>query len=137
MPRLFASAAAIASLSLVACSTVGVSPCAPGEQVAIAEVVYFGASKPNGGTVSSEEWSSFLREVVTPKFPAGLSVWRASGQWQGADGTLVKENTFVLSLVHTREDVSEAHVRAIVSDYKARFQQEAVLRVKSHACMSL
>lgn len=104
--------------------------------MSIAEVVYFGTNKP-GGVVSSEEWSTFLREVVTPKFPDGLSVWQASGQWQGSDGTLIKENTFVLSLVHAREPSLEENVRAIISEYKARFQQEAVLRVKSHVCISL
>jgi hypothetical protein len=130
------TAVATASLWLSGCSTVGAPACASGEQASIAEVVYFGANKP-GGVVSPEEWSTFLREVVTPKFPAGLSVWQASGQWQGGDGTLTKESTFVLSLVHARASSFEASVRAIIAEYKRRFQQEAVLRVKSHVCVSL
>lgn len=104
--------------------------------MSIAEVVYFGTNKP-GGAVSSEEWSTFLREVVTSKFPAGLSVWQATGQWQGGDGTPINESTFVLSLVHAPEPSFEASVRAIISEYKSRFRQEAVLRVKSHVCISL
>ena len=124
------------SLWLSGCSTLLTPVCAPGERASIAEVVYFGTNKPDG-VVSSGEWSTFLREVVTPKFPAGLSVWQASGQWQGSDGTLIKENSFVLSLVHAQESSFEASVRAIISEYKARFQQEAVLRVKSHVCISL
>lgn len=104
--------------------------------MSIAEVIYFGANKPRG-IVSSEEWSTFLREVVTPRFPGGLSVWQATGQWQGSDGTLIKERTFVLSLVHAREPSFETSVRAIISEYKTRFQQEAVLRVKSQVCVSL
>jgi hypothetical protein len=123
-------------LGLSGCSTIGAPGCAQGERASIAEVVYFGANKP-GGIVSPEEWSSFLREVVTPKFPAGLSVWQASGQWQGGDGTLTKESTFVLSLVHAQAASLEANVRAIIAEYKARFQQEAVLRVKSRVCVSL
>ena len=125
-----------ASLWLSGCSTLWAPVCASGERVSIAEVVYFGTNKP-GGVVSSEEWSRFLREVVTPKFPDGLSVWQAKGQWQDGDGALIKERTFVLSLVHAREPSFEASVRAIISEYKARFQQEAVLRVKSQACISL
>lgn len=104
--------------------------------MSIAEAIYFGTHKP-AGVVSPEEWSTFLREVVTPKFPAGLTVWQASGQWKGNDGNLIKENTFVLSLVHAREPAFEASIAAIISEYKVRFQQEAVLRVKSHACISL
>ena len=134
LTTLFVSVAA--SLWLSGCATLWAPVCASGERVSIAEVVYFGTNKP-GGVVSSEEWSTFLREVVTPKFPDGLSVWQASGQWQGGDGTLIKESTFVLSLVHEREPSHEQNVRAIISEYKARFQQEAVLRVKSQACISL
>lgn len=134
LTTLFVSVAA--SLWLSGCSTLSPPVCASGERASIAEVIYFGANKP-GGAVSSEEWSTFLREVVTPRFPDGLSVWQASGQWQGSDGRLIKESTFVLSLVHARESSSEAGIRAIISEYKARFQQEAVLRVKSHACISL
>lgn len=124
-----------ASPWLSGCSTLWAPACAPGERLSIAEVVYFGANKP-AGVVSSEEWSTFLREVVTPKFPGGLSAWQASGQWRGGNGKLIKESTFVLSLVHAREPSFEASVRAIISEYKARFQQEAVLRVKSQACIS-
>ena len=87
--------------------------------------------------VSPEEWANFLREVVTPRFPAGLSVWQASGQWLGADGALTKENSFIVSLIHPEEPAVEQAVQAVISEYKVRHQQEAVLRVKSVACMSL
>ena len=137
VPKLPAFLATVAaSLWLSGCSSLWVPACASGERASIAEVIYFGANKP-GGVVSPEEWSTFLREVVTPKFPAGLSVWQASGQWQGGDGTLTKESTFVLSLVHAQASSFEASLRSIISEYKARFQQEAVLRVKSHVCISL
>lgn len=137
MPKLTALLVTVAaSLWLSGCSTLWLPECASGERVSIAEVVYFGTNKP-GGVVSSEEWSTFLREIVTPKFPDGLSVWQASGQWRDGDGMLIKESTFVLSLVHAREPSFEASVRAIMSEYKARFQQEAVLRVKSYVCISL
>ena len=137
MPKLTALLVTVAaSIWLSGCSTLWSPACALGERVSIAEIVYFGANKP-GGVVSPEEWSTFLREVVTPKFPDGLSVWQATGQWQGGDGTLIKESTFVLSLVHAREPSFETSVRAIIAEYKARFQQEAVLRIKSHVCISL
>jgi hypothetical protein len=136
MPKLTALLTVAASLWLSGCSALWAPACAAGERASIAEVIYFGANKP-GGVVSSDEWATFLRQVVTPKFPAGLSVWQESGQWQGGDGTLTQESTFVLSLVHARESSFEASVRSIIAEYKARFQQEAVLRVKSHVCISL
>ncbi|MGJ0484097.1 MAG: DUF3574 domain-containing protein [Methylomicrobium sp.] len=124
----------LVSLLLTSCATTG-ELCRPGEQRAIADLLYFGTAKPNG-IVSNEDWSDFLAGVVTPRFPAGLTAWPASGQWQSANGALTHENAFVLNLVHPADETSEAAIRSIVSEYKSRFQQESVLRVKSFACTS-
>jgi hypothetical protein len=110
--------------------------CAVGEQVSVNELVYFGTAKPSG-SVSPEEWATFLSKSVTPRFPAGLSVWPASGQWQSAQGSIIKEASFVLNLVYAPSEASERAVRDLVTEYKLQFQQEAVLRVKSHACTAL
>jgi hypothetical protein len=125
----------LASSLLAGCANLG-ELCRPGEQRAIADQLYFGTTKPNG-IVSNEDWSDFLAGAVTPRFPAGLTSWPASGQWQSGDGSLIRENAFVLNLVHPVDEASEAAVRSIVSEYKSRFQQEAVLRIKSYACSSL
>jgi hypothetical protein len=126
----------LASSLLAGCATVGELHCGPGEQPSIADLLYFGTNKPNG-VVSEQDWSAFLRMAVTPRFPAGLTSWPASGQWQSGDGSLIRENAFVLNLVHPADEASEAAIRSIVSEYKSRFQQEAVLRIKSYACSSL
>lgn len=108
----------------------------PGEQRLVNELLYFGMAKPDGA-VSDEEWAEFLQSVVTPRFPDGLTVWRASGQWKSADGSITREASFVLNLVHAEAEPTEAAVRAVVSEYKARFQQEAALRVRGYVCASL
>jgi hypothetical protein len=118
------------------CAVYDQARCLPGEKAATGEHIYFGTAKP-GGTVSHEEWASYLAKSVTPRFPAGLSVWPAAGQWQSAQGGIVKEASFVLSLVYETNQSNEAAIRALVSEYKLQFQQEAVLRVKSHVCTSL
>ena len=120
---------------LVGCTTVPGPSCTAGEQRSVSELLYFGTAKPKG-TVSAEEWSAFLGNVVTPRFPQGLSAWQAAGQWQSADGSLTRESSFVLNLVHPEGDAADKAIQAIVAEYKARFQQEAVLRVKSYACIS-
>lgn len=130
--------AAIAlALTILATGCVSVQElkCAPGEERSIDELMYFGTAKA-GGVVSVEEWSEFLRTSVTPRFPRGLTVWQASGQWLGADGTITREASYVLSLVHPDDERSENAVRAIAAEYKSRFDQEAVLRVKNPACAS-
>ena len=86
--------------------------------------------------VTSQEWSRFLEVSVTPRFPQGLTVSQASGQWRAADGSIVRESTYVLHLLHASDAQSEASVAAIVAAYKSQFQQEAVLRVRAKACMS-
>ena len=124
------------SLLLVGCSSLQHGGCAPGEQAAVSEFLYFGTDMPSG-IVSSDEWAKFLSATVTPRFPAGLTVWQASGQWQSSDGKPTREVSYVLSIIHPSDAQAETAVQAIVAEYKTRFHQDAVLRVKAHACMSL
>lgn len=127
--------ASVLAACVAGCSTLPESACPPGQSRQANEMLYFGAAKPSG-VVSKDEWSDFLRGIVTPLFPQGLSSWQALGQWQTADGSLVREDSFVLHLVHPEGDAAEQAIQTIVAEYKARFQQEAVLRVESYACVS-
>lgn len=126
----------VIAVDLVACA--GAAPgsrCMPGERRVVDELLYFGTAKP-GSAVTTAEWSDFLRGVVTPRFPEGFTVWQASGQWKSVDGMIARETSYVLNLVHPETEPAEAAVRAVVSAYKSRFRQEAVLRVKGYACAS-
>ena len=118
------------------CAAPGAGPtCGKGEEHMVNELLYFGTARPQG-VVSADEWTQFLRTAVTPRFPQGLTAWPAAGQWKGADSVIVREDSFLLSLLHPDDEASDAAVRAIAAEYKSRFQQEAVLRVKSRACVS-
>ena len=124
---------AMAVVSMSACVTPVVRSPAPGEaslQVLISDRLYFGRNIPGGGTVSESDWERFLADVVTPRFPAGLSVWRAQGQWRDKQGVIEKEDSFILDLLHPDDAQSEKSVEEIMTDYKTRFRQEAVLRVR-------
>ena len=123
------------TISLAGCAIAPPSRCGAGEQRAVSELLYFGTAKPTG-LVTPEEWSDFLRSSVTRRFPKGFTVWQASGQWQSANGQIVREGSYVVSLVYPEHEPNETAVRELLSEYKSRFQQEAVLRVKSHACVS-
>jgi hypothetical protein len=118
------------------CASSPTTTCNPGEERAVQDTLYFGTAKPNGGVVANDEWTEFLEIVVTPRFPQGLTVVQASGQWRGADGSIVRESTRILQLVHPDDALSEKAAIEIAADYKSRFQQEAVLRVKTAACAS-
>lgn len=99
----------------------------------ITDRLYFGRGIPGGGTVSDAEWATFLREAVTPRFPEGITVLQAEGQWRGADGGVVQEPSFVLDLVHAPGAEADAAVNEIAAEYKRRFRQEAVMRVRASA----
>jgi hypothetical protein len=124
------------ALLVAGCATGPGPACPAGERRSVDELIYFGTGMVDG-VVSDEQWAAFLRDVVTPRFPDGLTTWPASGQWRAGDGSLTLENTHVLNLVHAADDTTEKAVQAIIADYKDRFRQEAVLRVKTHACVSL
>ena len=123
-------------VSLVGCVTMHASQCGDDGRTATQELLYFGTDTPSGH-VMPEEWTQFLRETVTPRFPEGLSSWQAFGQWRSASGHVIREPSYVLSLVHPDDPVPDKAVQEIIAFYKTRFEQEAVLRVKSHTCMSL
>ena len=125
--------AAIASAPVGCAST---PPCGAGESAAVQELIYFGTDTPSG-PVTDQAWAEFLSGTVTPRFPDGLSVWSAQGQWRSAAGPVIQESSYVLSLVHPGHGASEQAVLELIQAYKTRFQQEAVLRVRSSACMSL
>ncbi|MCQ4165064.1 DUF3574 domain-containing protein [Tahibacter harae] len=129
------AALAFAALSLTACATAPHLSCAPAQQALIADELFFGTAMPQG-QVTPEQWQAFLSEEVTPRFPQGLSVVSAAGQWRGNDGSLVHESSYVLTLVHPDDAASEASILAIAQAYKTRFRQEAVMRLKQRACTS-
>jgi hypothetical protein len=135
-PRLSTLLALSLFAMLPACGTLHVPPCPSGQQAAVQELLYFGTDKP-AGRVSAQDWAQFLEETVTPRFPDGLTAWPASGQWRSASSAIVHEPAYVLSLVHPASTSTETAIQELVASYKARFQQEAVLRVRSQACMSL
>ncbi len=99
------------------------------------ESIYFGSNKP-GGTVTTMEWAKFVNDHVTPAFPEGLTSWAGSGQWRMADGKIEREISYILQLTHDTTEEKESAIRAIMDRYKKEFHQEAVLRVRSHACLS-
>ena len=125
----------ISCIFVSACTSAPVNNCKPGQEIAVHDSIYFGTGKKEG-FVTQEEWSTFLDTTVAPRFPEGLTVSSASGQWRGADGEIIKEHSYVLTLVHPETENKENTISEIINTYKNKFQQEAVLRVKNEACIS-
>jgi Protein of unknown function (DUF3574) len=109
--------------------------CPAGHEPFTSTHLVFGTAR-SFGVVTEDEWAEFLRQEVTARFPQGLTVWRAAGQWQGEDGKVIAEGSWVLNLLHPDTPDDERRIREISDAYKKTFAQEAVLRVKSSACVA-
>ena len=95
--------------------------------------LYFGLNR-KAGNISESQWKSFLRQEVTPRFPQGLTVWQAGGQWRRSDGAIVRERSKVLLLVHDEKAEVRSSVTAIIERYKQLFEQESVLWETARVC---
>jgi hypothetical protein len=98
--------------------------------------LYFGSARPKG-SVNELEWQLFLRDEVTSRFPNGMTVWDAEGQWRGARGEIAHERTKVLLLVHPDTEAARQAIRAVIDKYREAFDQESVLWETSHGCAAL
>jgi hypothetical protein len=109
-----------------ACATFGR---ADGLQDAHLERLYFGRAIGDTAVVSDSAWQVFGREVLTPAFPEGSTVWEAAGQWRAPNGALVSERSFVVELLHLVTPDVEQRVARVMDEYKRRFAQQSVLRI--------
>lgn len=114
------------AIAVTGCASVGRHD---GLRPAHLERLYFGRNIGDTAVVSDSAWRVFMRETVTPAFPEGATVWEAAGQWRAPDGTLVRERTFVVELLHPVDPQVEERVQRVIDVYKHRFAQQSVLRV--------
>lgn len=133
-----ALAVLVAVLALTGCASVG-----PGASLSCdedlkatttAELV-FGRNIGDAPGVSEADWNTFVDQEVTPRFPDGLTVTDAAGQWRGSGGAIVREPSKVLLLLLGDAPGEAEKVEAIRAAYKARFRQESVLLIKRRACV--
>jgi hypothetical protein len=106
-------------------------------EAATRHLLYFGRNVPGGGVVADSAIRTFLAEEVARRFPAGFTIWDATGHWQGASGRPETERTTVLLLVQPASGSVDSLVRAVAHAYKQRFSQEAVLHERSAVCSRL
>jgi hypothetical protein len=107
--------------------------CAPLGSSYMRTTMYFGLNR-KGGTISPSQWKAFVRDEVTSRFPQGLTVWEAGGQWRRADGAIIQERSKILLLVHDDQPAVRAALAEIVDRYKRLFAQESVLWESARVC---
>ena len=101
----------------------------------IRTTLYFGLSRPKG-SVSELDWQIFLRDQVTKRFPDGLTVWQAEGQWLNPVGSIDREQSKVLLLVHADTTEARQAVQAVIQAYREAFDQQSVLWESARVCIA-
>ena len=113
-----------------------VPPCPAGTDRFAEYRLFFGRSQDTVEVGTDAAWLAFLAEEVTPRFPDGLTVTDAAGQWRDASGTIVRERSKVLLILAKPGPSGMRRTDEIMQAYKSMFDQESVLRAVTTACVS-
>ena len=109
---------------------------APQKSQQVAELM-FGRKIGDRVAVSETQWARFVDREITPRFPDGLTVLSAAGQWRdAARNVVVHEPSKLVQIVlpgHA-DDLDRLH--QIAEAYKSRFRQQSVALILRGACVS-
>src|SRR5712691_2924438 len=87
--------------------------------------------------VSETQWLQFIDNEITPRFPDGLSVFDASGQWRDpASKKIVRELSKVVLIVLPGNAEDLTRLNELTEIYKRRFKQQSVGMILRPACVS-
>jgi hypothetical protein len=129
-------AAAIGLVVLAACfNAASAQPalqCTSGQKSWVVAELLFGRDR-----VNETRWSQFLADEITPRFPDGLTVYDAKGQWRapGSDKIAQQRSKVVMIAMPPATD-NDARLQQIVEAYKGRFKQQSVGLIVRPACVS-
>jgi hypothetical protein len=111
--------------------------CRGGQKPTQVAEMMFGRKIGDRVAVSEIEWNRFVDREITPRFPAGLTVFNATGQWQDkTNNRIVHEPSKIVQIVLPGEDDEFAKLNAITEAYKTRFKQQSVGVIVRPACVS-
>ncbi|MDO8380462.1 DUF3574 domain-containing protein [Phenylobacterium sp.] len=124
-------------LSLAGCASLRPPSCAAGEEPMRTAQLFFGQNIGDKPGVSDAEFHRFVDEVLTPRFPEGLTVLDGGGQWTGPENRLIREAAKVVVLVIPRTDLhTQRKLGEVRQAYVQRFRQDSVMMVSQRACVS-
>ena len=100
----------------------------------VAELL-FGRSIGGRFGVTEAKWARFLADEVTPRFPDGLTVTDARGQWR-ENNRVIKERSKVLMIALPGHATDDERLAQVIAAYKTRFNQRSVGLIVRQACVS-
>jgi hypothetical protein len=98
--------------------------------------IYLGLSRPDGSTVSDEEFQGFVDAEVAARLSGGFTVVAGRGQFRDSSGAQVKEPARVIVALYPLGDArTSADIERLRAAYRKAFAQESVLRVDDESCV--
>ena len=127
----------LAVLAVLAGCATAPGACPAGMVPGVVAEAFLGRDRAGAPEVGEAELAAFLAGEATPRFPDGLTVIDAAGQWRGAEGRVLRERSKLLVIALPGADAAEAAARLepLADAYRTRFGQEAVLRSIRPACL--
>ena len=95
-----------------------------------------GRDNADGEVVDDAAWNAFLADTATPRFPDGLTVLDAYGQWRNPEGVVERERSKVLVVLAPPGKDPLRLIHEVSDEYKRRFDPDAVLQATSDACVA-
>lgn len=128
--------ALLASMTLVAPASAQIACRADQKSSAVVEMM-FGRKIGERIAVTNGAWARFVDREITPRFPDGLSVVDAAGQWMDTDKKrVVREPSKIVTIVLRDAEKGQAEIDAIAQAYKKQFKQQSVGVIVRGACVS-
>jgi Protein of unknown function (DUF3574) len=135
--RIFAQAAVVLAISLSGAAHAQLVECRGAQKPQHVAELIFGRSISGRLEVSEEQWLKFLDEEITPRFPDGLTVYDAAGQWwDRATNRIIREPSKIVLIVLPGGAGDHPRLNEIAEAYKRNFRQQSVGMVVRPACVS-
>ncbi|HOY77156.1 MAG TPA: DUF3574 domain-containing protein [Hyphomonadaceae bacterium] len=109
------------------------SACQVGEPM-VETMLFLGLARP-GGSVSTDEFNSFVEREVAPRWKEGFTILEGQGMWLSEQRNITeREPSRVLVRFHDGSAAASADIEAIRNAYIKTFDQDAVLRTDRATC---
>jgi len=125
------------ALALAGCASGQRSACPVGQERLKTAQLFFGQQIGGKPSVSDDDFRRFVEDELTPRFPDGLTVLNADGQWRASGNPLVRDASKVVLIVLPSKGDASSRIEAVQGAYKRRFRQESVLVLTQATCVSL
>ncbi|WID97491.1 DUF3574 domain-containing protein [Bosea vestrisii] len=125
------------AFSVTGCAGLPQQACAPGQQAMLSAELLFGRKIGDRVGVSEAAFRSFVDAEVTPRFPDGLTILDASGQYHDRQNSrLIREPSKLVLIATPDETENREKLAAVAEAYKRRFDQQSVGLILKPACAS-